>query len=45
NSRIEDLRAVAKIVEGRRVAEGVRTLVVPGSGAVKAQAIAEGIPE
>ena len=45
NGRIEDLRAVAKIVEGRRVAEGVRTLVVPGSGAVKAQAIAEGIPE
>jgi len=45
NSRIEDLRAVAKIVEGRRVAAGVRTLVVPGSGAVKAQAIAEGIPE
>ena len=45
NSRIEDLRAVAKIVEGRRVAEGVRTMVVPGSGAVKAQAIAEGIPE
>jgi len=45
NSRIADLRAVAKIVEGRRVAEGVRTLVVPGSGAVKAQAIAEGIPE
>ena len=45
NSRIEDLRAVAQIAEGRRVAEGVRTLVVPGSGAVKAQAIAEGIPE
>ena len=45
NSRIEDLRAVAKIVEGRRVAAGVRTMVVPGSGAVKAQAIAEGIPE
>ncbi|MEE3275317.1 MAG: 3-isopropylmalate dehydratase large subunit [Actinomycetota bacterium] len=45
NSRIEDLRAVARIAEGRRVAEGVRTLVVPGSGAVKAQAEAEGIPE
>ena len=45
NSRIEDLRAVAQIAEGRRVADGVRTLVVPGSGAVKAQAIAEGIPE
>ncbi|MEE3275234.1 MAG: 3-isopropylmalate dehydratase large subunit [Actinomycetota bacterium] len=45
NSRIEDLRAVAQIAEGRRVADGVRTLVVPGSGAVKAQAEAEGIPE
>ncbi|MBC8363464.1 MAG: 3-isopropylmalate dehydratase large subunit [Actinobacteria bacterium] len=45
NSRIEDLRAVAQIVEERRVADGVRTLVVPGSGAVKAQAEAEGIPE
>ena len=45
NSRIEDLRAVAQIAERRRVAAGVRTLVVPGSGAVKAQAIAEGIPE
>jgi 3-isopropylmalate/(R)-2-methylmalate dehydratase large subunit len=45
NSRIEDLRAVARIAEGRRVRDGVRTLVVPGSGAVKAQAEAEGIPE
>jgi 3-isopropylmalate/(R)-2-methylmalate dehydratase large subunit len=43
NGRIEDLRAVAEVVEGRRVAEGVRTLVVPGSFAVKAQAEAEGI--
>jgi len=45
NSRIEDLRAVARIAEGRRVRDGVRTLVVPGSSAVKAQAEAEGIPE
>ena len=45
NSRIEDQRAVARIAEGRRVRDGVRTLVVPGSGAVKAQAEAEGIPE
>jgi len=45
NSRIEDLRATAAVVEGRRVADGVRTLVVPGSWAVKAQAEAEGIPE
>jgi 3-isopropylmalate/(R)-2-methylmalate dehydratase large subunit len=43
NGRIEDLRAVAAVVEGRHVAAGVRTLVVPGSHAVKAQAEAEGI--
>jgi 3-isopropylmalate/(R)-2-methylmalate dehydratase large subunit len=43
NSRIEDLRAVAEVARGRRVAEGVRTLVVPGSAAVKAQAEAEGL--
>ncbi|MDW3217499.1 MAG: 3-isopropylmalate dehydratase large subunit [Acidimicrobiales bacterium] len=45
NSRIEDLRAAAAVAEGRRVADGVRTLVVPGSGQVEAQAIAEGLPE
>ncbi|HEX8804299.1 MAG TPA: 3-isopropylmalate dehydratase large subunit, partial [Acidimicrobiales bacterium] len=38
NGRIEDLRAVAAVAEGRHVAPGVRTLVVPGSHAVKAQA-------
>ncbi len=43
NSRIEDLRAVAAVAEGRRVKDGVRTLVVPGSHAVKAQAEAEGL--
>ena len=43
NGRIEDLRAVAEVADGRTVAEGVRTLVVPGSHAVKAQAEAEGI--
>ncbi|MCY4176822.1 MAG: 3-isopropylmalate dehydratase large subunit [Acidimicrobiaceae bacterium] len=43
NSRIEDLRAAAAVVQGRRVAGGVRTLVVPGSGGVKAQAEAEGL--
>jgi 3-isopropylmalate/(R)-2-methylmalate dehydratase large subunit len=43
NGRIEDLRAVAAVAEGRHVAPGVRTLVVPGSHAVKAQAEAEGI--
>ena len=45
NSRIEDLRAAAAVANGRRVADGVRTLVVPGSGAVKAQAEAEGLHE
>jgi 3-isopropylmalate/(R)-2-methylmalate dehydratase large subunit len=43
NSRIEDLRAAAAVAQGRRVAKGVRTLVVPGSHAVKAQAEAEGL--
>jgi 3-isopropylmalate/(R)-2-methylmalate dehydratase large subunit len=41
NSRIEDLRAAAKVVEGRRAV--VRAMVVPGSGLVKAQAEAEGL--
>ena len=45
NSRIEDLRAAAAVATGRQVAEGVRTLVVPGSGQVKAQAESEGLPE
>ncbi len=44
NSRIEDLRAVVEVARGRKVAAGVRTLVVPGSGLVKEQAEAEGIP-
>ena len=43
NARIEDLRAVAAVAEGRKVKDGVRTLVVPGSFAVKGQAEAEGI--
>ncbi len=43
NSRIEDLRAAAAVAKGRRVKDGVRTLVVPGSFAVKAQAQAEGL--
>ncbi len=43
NSRIEDLRAAAAVVAGRRVAEGVRVLVVPGSVQVKRQAEAEGL--
>ncbi len=43
NSRIEDLRAAAKIVEGRTVAGHVRAMVVPGSGLVRAQAEEEGL--
>ena len=43
NSRIEDLRAAAVIAKGRRVAAGVRALVVPGSGLVKHQAEEEGL--
>jgi 3-isopropylmalate/(R)-2-methylmalate dehydratase large subunit len=43
NSRIEDLRIAAGVVEGRRVADGVRGLVVPGSVAVKLQAEQEGL--
>jgi 3-isopropylmalate/(R)-2-methylmalate dehydratase large subunit len=45
NSRIEDLRAAAKVIEGRRVATGVRMLVVPGSMRVKVEAEAEGLHE
>jgi len=43
NSRIEDLRAAAAIVEGRRVADGVVALAVPGSAKVRVQAEAEGL--
>ncbi len=43
NGRIEDLRAVAKVVEGRKVSDSVRAMIVPGSGLVKAQAEAEGL--
>lgn len=45
NSRIEDLRAAAKIIGGRRVADGVRMLVVPGSMQVKVEAEAEGLDQ
>jgi 3-isopropylmalate/(R)-2-methylmalate dehydratase large subunit len=45
NARIEDLREVAEVVKGRRVAPNLRAMVVPGSGAVKAQAEAEGIAQ
>jgi 3-isopropylmalate/(R)-2-methylmalate dehydratase large subunit len=43
NSRIEDLRAAASVLRGRKVAPGVRTLVVPGSQQVKRAAEAEGL--
>ena len=43
NGRIEDLRAAASILEGRKVADGVRMLVVPGSVKVRLQAISEGL--
>ena len=43
NSRIEDIRAAAAIAKGRRVADGVRAMVVPGSGLVKAEAEREGL--
>jgi 3-isopropylmalate/(R)-2-methylmalate dehydratase large subunit len=43
NSRIEDLRAAAAIIEGRHVAEGVVALAVPGSAKIRAQAEAEGL--
>lgn len=43
NSRIEDLREAAKVAQGRKVADNVQALVVPGSKAIKAQAEAEGL--
>jgi 3-isopropylmalate/(R)-2-methylmalate dehydratase large subunit len=45
NGRIEDLREVARIVEGKQVAPGLEVMVVPGSGLVKAAAEAEGIAD
>lgn len=45
NSRISDLREAARMIEGRKVAEGVRMMVVPGSQQVKAQAEREGLHE
>jgi 3-isopropylmalate/(R)-2-methylmalate dehydratase large subunit len=43
NGRIEDLRAVAEVLDGRRVADGVRMLIVPGSMQVRDQAESEGL--
>jgi 3-isopropylmalate/(R)-2-methylmalate dehydratase large subunit len=45
NSRLSDLRAAARVLDGRQVASGVRMLVVPGSREVKRQAEEEGLDE
>jgi 3-isopropylmalate/(R)-2-methylmalate dehydratase large subunit len=45
NGRIEDLRAAARVLDGQRVADGVRVLVVPGSYPVKLQAETEGLDQ
>ncbi len=45
NGRIEDLRAAAAVLKGRKLAPGVRALVVPGSGLVRAQAEEEGLAQ
>jgi len=45
NGRIEDLRDVAAVAKGRKVADGVRAMIVPGSGLVKQQAEDEGIAD
>jgi len=43
NSRIEDLRSAAAVLAGRKVADGVEVVLVPGSAAVRHQAVAEGL--
>jgi 3-isopropylmalate/(R)-2-methylmalate dehydratase large subunit len=45
NGRIEDLREVARIVEGRKISENLSAMIVPGSGLVKEQAEAEGLDQ
>ncbi|HEY0212448.1 MAG TPA: 3-isopropylmalate dehydratase large subunit [Paenirhodobacter sp.] len=45
NGRIEDLRAAAEILRGRKVADGVRAMIVPGSGLVRMQAEEEGLAQ
>ena len=45
NGRIEDLRAAAEILRGRKIKEGLRAMVVPGSGLVRAQAEEEGLAD
>ena len=45
NGRIEDLRAVADVVKGKKIKEGMRAMIVPGSGLVRAQAEEEGLAD
>ncbi|MBT2131618.1 3-isopropylmalate dehydratase large subunit [Aliiroseovarius lamellibrachiae] len=45
NGRIEDMRAVAEIVKGKKIKDGIRAMIVPGSGLVRAQADEEGLSE
>ncbi len=45
NGRIEDLREVARVMEGRKVKDGIRAMIVPGSGLVRAQAEEEGVAQ
>ena len=45
NGRIEDLRAVADVVKGKKIKDGMRAMIVPGSGLVRAQAEEEGLGE
>ena len=45
NARLEDLRSAASVADGRRVADGVRAMVVPGSGPVRRQAEDEGLDD
>ncbi|MBT55454.1 MAG: 3-isopropylmalate dehydratase large subunit [Mameliella sp.] len=45
NGRIEDLRAAAEILKGRKIKEGMRAMIVPGSGLVRAQAEEEGLAD
>ena len=45
NGRIEDLRAAAEILKGKKIKDGMRAMVVPGSGLVRAQAEEEGLAD
>jgi len=45
NGRIEDLRAAAAVLKGKKIADGIRAMVVPGSGLVRAQAEEEGLAD